>query len=220
MPLRAKVKTDRVKLSVPFYHQASQFTCGPASLMMVMKFFRPSIRLNRELEFDIWREANLVESYGTSKEGLALAAARRGFFVFTMGKSRKHSFVDTISDKLPGMDNQVLELLYKGTRRKFTAMHLTNFNRRIKLEEMKALLQNSQIPVLLTSTSLFGEKEDLPHWIVPIGYSPGNWYVNNPLAESPATRISEAKLGEALGYQGVECAVVVRGAKRTLTAHA
>ena len=35
-----------------------------------MKFFQPNLRLTRELEFDIWREANLVESYGTSKEGL------------------------------------------------------------------------------------------------------------------------------------------------------
>jgi len=52
--------------------------------MMAMKFFQPSLTLTRELEFDIWREANLVETYGTSKEGLALAAARRGFDAYTI----------------------------------------------------------------------------------------------------------------------------------------
>ena len=79
-----------IKLLIPFYRQVSQFTCGPACLMMAMKFFQPSLNLNRKLEFDIWREANLVESYGTSKEGLALAAARRGFDVYTLGRALRH----------------------------------------------------------------------------------------------------------------------------------
>lgn len=73
-------------------------------------------RLARGLELDIWREANLVESYGTSKEGLALAAARRGFEVYTMGRSLRHSFVDVIRDKIPSVDNKVLELLYNDIR--------------------------------------------------------------------------------------------------------
>lgn len=212
-----KVKTERVKLSVPFYRQASQFTCGPASLMMAMKFFRQSIRLNRELEFDIWREANLVESYGTSKEGLALAAARRGFSVFTMGKSRRYSYVDAITNKLPGIDSEILELLYKDTRRKFIAMKLTNVNRKIRLKDMRTLLHNFQIPIILTDTSLFGEEEALPHWIVLAGYSGVNWYVNNPLADSADTRVADSKLSKNLGYRGVQCAVVVRGVKRNLT---
>jgi predicted double-glycine peptidase len=74
------VNESSVSLHVPFHRQRSQYTCGSASLMMVMKFFQPNLRLSRELEFDIWRESNLVESYGTSREGLTVAAAKRGFF--------------------------------------------------------------------------------------------------------------------------------------------
>ena len=99
--------------------------------MMAMKFFQPSLRLSRELEFDIWREANLVETYGTSKEGLALAAARRGFHVYTMGMPLRHSFVDAIADKNPSIDYTVLELLY-GDRKKFRGMGLRNINSRIQ----------------------------------------------------------------------------------------
>jgi len=211
----AKVQTDRVKLSVPFYRQASQFTCGPACFMMAMKFFRPTIHLSLELELDIWRESNLVESYGTSKEGLALAGARRGFSVFTIGEPRKHSFVDTIADKIPNIDSKILELLYKDTRRKFHAMELKNVNRKITLEETRTLLQKSQIPILLTATSLFGGKEALPHWILLTGYSGSNWYVNNPLAEYGNTRVDQNRLSKNLGYRGVQCAVVMRGARNT-----
>jgi hypothetical protein len=72
--------------------------------MMAMKFFQPSLPLSKGLELDIWRESNLVESYGTSKEGLAVAAARRGFSAYTMGISRKHSFIDEISHEIPSID--------------------------------------------------------------------------------------------------------------------
>jgi len=178
---------------------------------MAMKFFQPALRLTKGLELDIWRESNLVESYGTSKEGLAVAAARRGFSAFTMGISRKHSFVDEISREIPSVDMDVLELLYRDIRSKFHAMGLSNVNGPIKLQTLKALLTKSHIPLFLTTTSLFGGKEDLPHWVVLTGYSDNALYVNNPLAEGPNTRVEQERLGRNLGYRGIQCAVVIRG---------
>jgi hypothetical protein len=179
--------------------------------MMAMKFFQPSLHLNRELEFDIWREANLVESYGTSKEGLALAAARRGFSAYTLGRRLRHSFVEAIADKIPGVDYRMLELLYTDTRKKFGAMRLRNISHVVRLSKLKDAMRSPYVPILLTSTTLFGEREELPHWVVLTGYSGDDWYVNNPLAKSPNTRINQAKLENSLGYRGVQCSVVVRG---------
>jgi hypothetical protein len=205
---------DALRLHVPFYRQTSQITCGPASLMMTLKFFQPSPHLSRELEFDIWREANLVESYGTSKEGLALAAARRGFDVYTVGRELPQSFVEAIAGKISGIDYRVLELLYADTRKKFSAMHLRNVSRGVRLSDLKRSLNMSHIPIFLTSTTLFGETEELPHWAVLTGYSDDTWYLNNPLAKSPSQGINQAKLENSLGYRGVQCAVVVRGLSR------
>jgi len=207
--------TGALKLSIPFYRQAFQFTCGPACLMMAMKFFQPSLRLSRELELDIWREANFVEAYGTSKEGLALAAARRGFHVYTMGMPLRHSFVDAIADKNPSIDYTVLELLYGDTRKKFRAMGLRNINSRIHPSTLKEVLGRSHVPILLTSTSLFGDKEALPHWIVLTGYGREGWHLNNPLAKSGSSILSRQKLLGNLGYQGIQCAIIVLGLKMT-----
>jgi hypothetical protein len=203
-----------LRLHVPLYRQATQFTCGPACLMMAMKFFKPSMNLGRDLEFDIWREASLVESYGTSKEGLALAAARRGFDAYTVGKYHYHSFVDTLADKISGVDYHMLELLYRDTRRKFKALGLRNLSPRVSLSRLKQGLKRSHIPILLTSTTLFGDEHGLPHWIVVTGYSETSWYVNNPLAKSPNTLVEQANLSNNLGYRGIQCAVVVRGLNR------
>jgi hypothetical protein len=126
--------------------------------MMAMKFYRPSIRFSRELEFDVWRESNLIESYGTSKEGLALAATKRGFSVYTMGVSRHHSFVDALASKIPNLDYEILELFYKDTRLKFRTMGLKNVSRKIELAMMKRILRKSQVPVMLTNTRVFGER--------------------------------------------------------------
>ena len=184
--------------------------------MMAMKFFDPNLRLARDLELDIWREANLVESYGTSKEGLALAAARRGFEVYTMGRTLSHSFVDVIRDKIPSVDNKVLELLYNDTRRKFRAMGLKHITRTIQLSAMKSILKKTHVPILFTNTALFGEKEDpLPHWVVVTGYGEKHWYLNNPLGTSAQTKISHKHLQDNFGYRGVRCAVVVCGERGT-----
>jgi hypothetical protein len=203
-----------LRFSIPFYGQASQFTCGPACLMMAMKFFQPTLNLNRALEFDIWREANLVESYGTSKEGLALAAARRGFDAYTVGRPMLHSFVDKIADMIPSIDNEVLELLYRDTQTKFRAMGLTNIRDPINPTMLENILKETHIPILLTSTLLFGGKEDLPHWIVLTGYSGDAWYINNPLGKSPNTQATRARLRNSLGFRGVHCAVVIRGLRK------
>jgi predicted double-glycine peptidase len=66
-------------LEVPFYRQRFEFTCGAACLMMTMKYFDSNLKLTKDLEIDIWREANLVEDWPTCGRGLAYSAAKRGF---------------------------------------------------------------------------------------------------------------------------------------------
>jgi len=180
-------------------------------LMMAMKFFQPNLRLTRELEFDIWREANLVESYGTSEEGLALAAARRGFEVYTMGGNLSHSFIDAIKDQIPNLDMGVLEQLYEDTKTKFRSRGLRNQSSRLDPSKLRQILFRSHIPILLTSTLLFHKGEDLPHWVVVTGYGRDGWYVNNPLARTAHTKIGHEALRSKLGYHGVRCSVVVCG---------
>jgi hypothetical protein len=184
--------------------------------MMAMKFFKPSLKLTKGLEFDIWREANLVESYGASKQGLAMAAVRRGFDVYTIGKPTRHSFVDAIANGIPSIDYKMLELLYNDTRKKFRDMSLRNVNSRLELSKLRGLLKKSHIPILLSSTALFGEKDDLPHWITVTGYGEKDWYVNNPLEKSPNTKLAHQMLEKNLGYRKIQCAVVVCGLRHEM----
>jgi hypothetical protein len=66
---------------LPHYRQTTDFTCGPASLMMAMKTLAPQTKIDRGLELQLWREANTIfmgpsgGHGGCSALGLALAGA-------------------------------------------------------------------------------------------------------------------------------------------------
>lgn len=63
------------------YHQGTDFTCGPCSLMMGLSVLKPGYEPNDLDEMLIWREANTVfmgsGHAGCSPYGLARAAMRR-----------------------------------------------------------------------------------------------------------------------------------------------
>jgi hypothetical protein len=101
---------ETIQLNVPFYNQHFDFSCGPASLMMAMKYFDEHLPLTKDLEIDIWREANMLEIYGTSRFGLAYAAAIRGFRAIVTSKSDTIDFVDTICKSISDLNQQMLKL--------------------------------------------------------------------------------------------------------------
>ena len=62
-------------VSVPFYQQTLDFTCGPAALMMGMKALDRELTLNRQLELRIWRESTTV--FMTSGHGATAASTSK-----------------------------------------------------------------------------------------------------------------------------------------------
>lgn len=73
------------KPAAGIYYQTTEFTCGPAALMMAMAALDPSFVPDRLEELKIWRESNLVfmgdDQPGCGPYGLARAAIKRGFDV-------------------------------------------------------------------------------------------------------------------------------------------
>ncbi|MCB9989925.1 MAG: peptidase C39 family protein [Rhodospirillales bacterium] len=65
------------------YFQTTEFTCGPAALMMAMGALDPEYKPDRLEELKIWREANLIYMgdghAGCGPHGLACAAIKRGY---------------------------------------------------------------------------------------------------------------------------------------------
>ncbi len=94
---------DSRNIKVPYYPQTTDFTCGPACLLMAMGALQPERLLERREELQIWREATTVFMTsghgGCSPQGLALAAWRRGFQVRLQLSMAGPLFLDGVRDE-------------------------------------------------------------------------------------------------------------------------
>ena len=73
-----------LKFNVPYYAQSSDFSCGPACVLMVMKHFNPNLHLTRALEYEVWRQCNMIGIRGADPYGLSVPLIDAGYDVRLM----------------------------------------------------------------------------------------------------------------------------------------
>ena len=101
-------------LDVPYFQQTRTATCGPACLMMVMKYWDPSIELSRRFEFQLWRRSFSFFLFGGIFQfGLAATAVKLGFKTEIYQKTR---FSD-VYPKFPQLANLIENTVSHKTRR-------------------------------------------------------------------------------------------------------
>ena len=65
-------------LDVPYFQLTRFSTCGPAALMMVLKYWDKSFELSKGVEFQMWIKSNpFVFFGGTLQFGLAKTALKK-----------------------------------------------------------------------------------------------------------------------------------------------
>jgi predicted double-glycine peptidase len=208
MRMQDKRRTP-VHLAVPFYRQHYDFTCGPACLMMAMKFFLPDLHLGKNLEIDLWREGNLVAVPGTSRYGLAYSAEVRGFSAKVSSNTGGIDFVDKVVPPLDDPAMQLLEDHFSERRARCRKLGVRESVETITAYTISHALSLNHVPLIVTN-SLFFCKEDLPHWVVVTGIDDRCIYLHNPSdARFRKRKIEHCALGEFIGYRGVQSMVEV-----------
>ena len=61
---------------IPIYKETTRYSCGAASALMVLNFFK-KVKLKRENEFELWKEALALPFKFSSVSGIASIFARR-----------------------------------------------------------------------------------------------------------------------------------------------
>lgn len=198
-----------IHLNVPFYRQHYDFTCGPASLMMAMKYLDEHARLTKDLEIDIWREGNMLEVYGTSRYGLSYSAAVRGFCVRVTSNTNRIDFVDRFVPPVKDLNMQVLELHFYERRARCRKLGVEEGKETITGEIIYNSLLSNHVPLIVTN-ALFYSRENLPHWVAVTGIDDKFMYFNNPLDVNPRKNSFElSALQKLIGYQGDQSMVEV-----------
>jgi len=203
---------------VPFHRQSFDFTCGPACLLMAMRHFDPSLEATRDLEVDLWREANLVEAYASSRQGLALAAHRRGFRVRTQGNAETVELLDCLRLDLDTSNRDVAVALHEDVRRRCRAAGIPDTVAPVTLKAIRGWLTQGWVPLVLVDARLVGD-EAVPHWVVVTDVEGGRVVFHDPLASRGGAAGRMEEFERRLGFRGVSCAVVVRGRRAARAGH-
>ncbi|WP_342686105.1 peptidase C39 family protein [Methanoculleus sp. UBA291] len=198
-----------IDLDIPFYRQHYDFTCGPAALMMALKYLDDSVRTGTDLEIDIWREANLIAVRGTSRYGLAFSAAVRGFSAGVASNTGRIDFVEKVVPPLSDPKMQLLREQFFERRIRCRRLGVRERRQAITGRTIRTSLSLNRVPLIVIN-SLVCSNEDLPHWVVVTGIDDAFLYYNNPLDavhRKRKTRISTLK--EFIGYHGDQSMVEV-----------
>ncbi len=171
------------QVRVPYYEQTTDFTCGPACLMMAMKALDPDITLDRRLELRLWREATSIFMTsghgGCGPYGLALAAHRRGFPSGLFVKQRGPFLVDSVRqpDK-----KEVMRIVEEEFAERVEELAIPVHQRPIRFAEVQEMFEGGGIPLVLISSWRIYE-ERFPHWVVITGFEERFIYVHDPLVD-------------------------------------
>jgi hypothetical protein len=165
------------------YFQTTEFTCGPATLMMAMAALDPDYAPNRLDELKIWREANMVfmgEGHaGCSQYGLACAALSRGYAVEIYEHNARHLF---LSSARTASEAEAQNLLEDYDRQKAIKRGARVFTQRVTPELIRDLLSQDRQLITLTSEDIHG------HWCNVHDVDDRRIYVVDPYNWSPQDR--------------------------------
>jgi len=159
-------------LDVPYFQQTRTATCGPACLMMVMKYGDPSIELSRRFEFQLWKRSySFFLLGGTFQFGLAETAAKLGFKTEIYQKTR---FSDAYP-KFPQLVTLIENIVSYKTRRLQIPIRYGKDNMGVIRDSLHKMIP----PIVFVNLKhILGE--NVFHWVVVTGLDEQKVYINDP----------------------------------------
>jgi len=171
------------QVPVPFYPQTTDFTCGPACLMMAMRTLDDAIGFDRRTELRLWRESTSIFMAsghgGCGPYGLALAAHRRGFRVEVFVQENGPFLVDTVRS---AAKKEVMRIVEEDFLDQIATVDIAVHHRVIGFDEVRQRFDDGSIPVVLISSHRIYE-ERFPHWLVVTGFDRDFIYAHDPFVD-------------------------------------
>jgi ribosomal protein S18 acetylase RimI-like enzyme len=174
------VAENLLQRSTPWYQQTTDFSCGPASLMMAMASLQADIPLSQQNELDIWRQATTIFMTsghgGCHPIGLALAAHERGFDAEVYINQSGPLFIDSVRNSHKKAVMSVVDLQF---REKAKQQQVAVKQRDVSQDNIAEwLAEGAAIVILISTFRMDGKKA--PHWVTISAIDDQCLYVHDP----------------------------------------
>lgn len=168
----------------PLYrHQTTDFTCGPACLMMALAWADPKHRLEPGLEFRLWREATTIYMTaghgGCGPYGLAISAKRRGLCPDVYVNRVGPYFLDTVRSE---SKRRVMRLAQADFRHEADALGIPTRMRALDQAELLRIFDTGAVAIVLVSGYQLRRRRT-PHWVFAFGHEGRYVLVHDPAAK-------------------------------------
>lgn len=168
---------------VPYYQQSTEFTCGPAAMMMAMAAFDPDIRLDRRLELRLWRDATTIFMAaglgGCEPVGMAVALARHGFAAEVFVNSREVLFRDSVRD---AEKRAVMAVAQEDFRDQAKALKVPVRARALTPSGLRDALDAGAVVLVLVSQYRM-LRSRAPHWVAAFAHADSRIFIHDPWVE-------------------------------------
>lgn len=175
-------------IPIPYYQQTTDFTCGPASLLMAMQALQPDTKPDRAMELQLWREATTIYMTsghgGSSPLGLALAASRRGFRVEVWLNTHEPLFLDGVRSE---EKKAVMALVHEDFMQQIKQTDIRLHYEECDLGQLETCLDEGGVPLVLISSYRF-YRTKAPHWVVVSGADDTFIYIHDPEVDEETYR--------------------------------
>lgn len=157
------------RFRVPYYQQSSEFSCGPACVLMVMKHFEPRLELGRSLEFEIWRQCNMIGIKGADAYGLSVPLIDAGYEVRLLTQRRR--VIDPAPWKrrllrlFSAEDIQLSLFGMKQNQKRALRRHLQVTFKRPIVGDIVRGVREGFVPIALVHMGVV-HSLNIPHWVV------------------------------------------------------
>jgi ribosomal-protein-alanine acetyltransferase len=190
--LRRKA-VSKLRFNIPYHAQTLDFTCGPACVMMTLKYFFPQFELTRALEMTLWKEATMIFMAsgfgGTDGYGLALSAVNRGLscrLIMSMDTTPMLRSV-RIQKK-----REVMKVVHNDLKKRARRAGATSATYEYGIDEIISALHWGMVPIAMISTyRLTGDR--VPHWVIVTGFDRDHVYIHDPDVASYRKNRSRAR---------------------------
>jgi ribosomal protein S18 acetylase RimI-like enzyme len=166
----------------PYIHQSSEFTCGPASMMMALAWADPRRRLDPALEFKLWREATAIVMAsgpgGCEPYGIAVTLRRHGLLPEIYVSRPGPYFLDTV----PSEDaRRVMRQVQAEFRHEAGELGIHTHLTPIRESVLINAFETGAAAVVLVSGYRMVRRR-IPHWVFAFGRQGANILLHDPAA--------------------------------------
>jgi ribosomal protein S18 acetylase RimI-like enzyme len=171
---------QHTSVQAAYYTQTTDFTCGPACLMMGMRKQDTDWHMDRLQELHIWREATTIFMTaghgGCAPFGLALSAWQRGFEVSVYTNSDEIPFLDSVRGE---EKKQVVRLVHEDFVARLQDTSIKVFYESLTPDILHHHLRSGHSIITLISTWRFNRNK-APHWVFVAAADEDYVYLHDP----------------------------------------